>query len=109
MSPVHGPRNQRARRRLSLRFRPVGSDNASRPGFTEDLSATGVFVQTTTPYGAGSLLEIEFEGPEGQITVRGKVIWAKRAPASLAQNKRSGMGIRLLAIPPALLELAGLT
>lgn len=104
----HDPRYVRARRRLSLRFRPVGSDNAPRVGFTEDFSQTGVFVQTTSPYGAGSLLEIEFDGQDGPITVRGKVMWAKRAPASLAQNKRSGMGIRLIAAPSVLLELAGL-
>lgn len=109
MFPAHNPRTQRTRRRLSLRFRPVGSDIASRPGFTEDFSRDGVFVQTTTPFGAGSLLEIEFDGPDGPITVRGKVIWAKRAPATLARNKRSGMGIVLRAVPPALLDLAGLT
>jgi Tfp pilus assembly protein PilZ len=109
VSSLRGPRNPRARRRLALRFRPAGSTDQTRAGFTEDLSLTGVFIQTTTPYGAGSLLEIEFDGEDGPITVKGKVIWAKRAPVSLARNKRSGMGIKLLSVPEELKALAGLT
>lgn len=109
MFQARGPRQDRARRRLALRFRPLGTKDQPRPGFTEDLSPTGVFIQTTTPYGAGTLLEIEFDGKDGPMSLKGKVIWAKRAPVSLAQNKRSGMGIKLLSLPPELREMAGLT
>jgi hypothetical protein len=105
LEPAKAPRTDRARRRLALRFRPVGSKDDSRPGFTEDLSGTGVFIQTTNPYGAGSVLEIEFEIPAGNVTVKGKVMWAKRAPVNLAQNKRSGMGVRFLSMPADLPEL----
>lgn len=99
------PRNSRTRRRLTLHFHPVGSRDRPRPGFTEDLSAAGVFVQTTMAYGAGTHVELEFVTPDGPITVRGKVKWAKRAPATLATRKRSGMGIRLEEVPPELLAL----
>jgi Tfp pilus assembly protein PilZ len=109
VSSSREPRDPRERRRLALRFRPAGSTDQSRPGFTEDFSLTGVFIQTIAPYGAGSLLEIEFDSEDGPITVKGKVMWAKRAPMSLAQNKRSGMGVELLSVPEELKALAGLT
>ncbi len=101
----HQPRGMRTRRRLSLRFRPLNSEEASRPGFTEDLSCNGLFIQTTMAYGRGTQLEIIFELPEGPITLHGKVVWAKRSQASLARNKRSGMGIRVKHMPEELLRL----
>ena len=104
--PVRKPRTERTRRRLSLQFRPLGSQDKARQGFTEDLSSDGVFVQTTMAYGAGSHLELVFATPDGPITVRGKVVWAKRAPANLAMKKRSGMGVLLEDVPPELLALA---
>jgi hypothetical protein len=103
----HAPKSPRIRRRLCLYFHPVGSQDRPRPGFTEDLSTDGVFVQTTKAYGAGTHLEMEFATPDGPVTVRGKVMWAKRAPASLVTKKRSGMGIRLEEVPPELLALTG--
>jgi hypothetical protein len=103
----NAPRKARTRRRLSLHFHPLGSQDRPRPGFTEDLSPDGVFVQTTMAYGAGTRVELVFVTPDGSVTVRGKVMWAKRAPATLASKKRSGMGIQLEKVPPELLALAG--
>lgn len=101
------PRTSRTLRRLTLHFHPLNSNQHPRPGFTEDLSTEGVFIQTTMPYGAGTILEMNFVTPDGVITARGKVIWAKRAPASLASKKRSGMGVRIEDVPQELLAMAG--
>ena len=101
----HQPRGPRTKRRLSLYFKPVDSEEAPRPGFTEDLSPDGLFVQTTMAYGRGTVLELTFETPEGTLTIPGKVVWAKRSQANLARNKRSGMGIRVRHMPAILLEM----
>ena len=99
------PRGPRTRRRLSLYFKPKDSEEAPRPGFTEDLSQKGMFVQTTMAYGRGTMLELTFETPEGKLTITGKVVWAKRSQANLARNKRSGMGIRVREMPAILLAM----
>jgi hypothetical protein len=95
----------RRRRRLTVRFRPEGSQDASRTGFTEDVSAQGLFVQTVYVLPKGTALEIEIDLGEKTVTRRGVVAWAKRAPVSLAAKKRSGMGVRLDSDCPELAAL----
>jgi len=89
-------RNPRVRRRFVVRFRAFGKvEEELRYGFTGDVSSTGLFVQTTTPYRPGIRIEIELQGEGESVRLTGKVIWAKTAPPGLGSQKRAGMGIAL--------------
>ena len=102
---MHRPqsRNPRQRRRFVARFRPVGQvDEEMRYGFTGDVSATGLFIQTATPIRPGTRIEIDLEGDGPTVRVIGKVVWARTAPPGLGSQKRAGMGIALEGVCPDL-------
>jgi hypothetical protein len=90
-------RARRYQKRLKLRF---GADNPIRFGFTEELSATGLFIKTSFIMKSGSIINIEISNhKETTISIEGKVMWAKRVPAQLlTQVKKAGMGIKILKI-----------
>ena len=104
---IKSQRTDRNRRRLTVRFRPVASDDPLRTGFTEDISIQGLFVQTVFVLPRGTTVEMEIDLEDGTITQRGFVVWAKRSPASLAKKKRCGMGIRLDEPCPELIASLG--
>jgi hypothetical protein len=99
----------RRRRRLTVRFRSLASEEALRTGFTEDISAQGLFIQTVFVIPRGTAIEVEIDLEDKTVTRRGVVVWAKRAPAPLAKKKRCGMGIRLDAPCPDLAAIADAT
>ena len=107
--PIKTQRADRRRRRLSVRFRPVASTDPLRTGFTEDISAQGLFVQTVFVLPRGTAVEMEIDLEDGTITRRGFVVWAKRSPAPLAKKKRCGMGIRLDKLCPELTAITDAT
>lgn len=85
---------KRHRRRFALRF---GLDDASRLGFTEDISPEGMFIRTNNVYPPGTTLIVTLTLPdEVSITVRGTVMWAKRVPPQMARLvKKAGFGFRI--------------
>jgi hypothetical protein len=88
---------ERKRRRLTVRF---GANSPERTGFTRNISATGIFIQTNLPLPPGTILHVEIAFPERTFALRGRVVWAKKVPAQLAHVIECGMGIRYVQ-PPA--------
>lgn len=85
---------KRNRKRLPLRF---GVQEASRIGFTDDLSETGLFIKSAIVQNPNSILKIELTLPGGEVVVlTGRVMWAKRVPPNLLRRLKGGMGIRIL-------------
>lgn len=85
----------RHRKRLSLKF---GINEATRVGFTDDISETGLFIKSAIVQNPNTLLRIQLTAPDGEvIALTGKVMWAKKVPPSLLRRIKGGMGVRIIA------------
>src|SRR5215510_4198168 len=64
--------------------------------YITDISATGIFVRTTTPEQPGTHLNLRFSPDDsaGPIEVEGEVIWVNPFRPGVADNLHPGMGIR---------------
>jgi uncharacterized protein (TIGR02266 family) len=81
--------------------------------YITDISATGIFVRTTTPEAPGTHLNLRFAADEARawLEVEGEVIWVNPYRPGAPDNLHPGMGIRFVAIDndlrDRLLELIG--
>jgi uncharacterized protein (TIGR02266 family) len=67
--------------------------------YITDISATGIFVRTTTPEAAGTLLNLRFSPDDaGPIEVEGEVIWINPYRPGAPDNLHPGMGVRFVEI-----------
>ena len=72
--------------------------------YITDISATGIFVRTTTPEEPGTHLNLRFSptgqgrGSAGEIEVEGEVIWVNPYRPGAPDNLHPGMGIRFVGI-----------
>ena len=81
--------------------------------YITDISATGIFVRTTTPEQPGTHLNLRFQLPHDEggekIEVEGEVIWINPYRPGAPDNLHPGMGIRFVGLDDAvrdeLLEL----
>jgi uncharacterized protein (TIGR02266 family) len=65
--------------------------------YITDISATGIFVRTTTPEAPGTQLNLRFSSENaGAIEVEGEVIWVNPYRPGTPDNLHPGMGIRFL-------------
>jgi len=64
--------------------------------YITDISATGIFVRTTTPEQPGTHLNLRFSPDDSgaPIEVEGEVIWINPFRPGVADNLHPGMGIR---------------
>jgi Tfp pilus assembly protein PilZ len=85
---------KRHRRRFALRF---GQDEATRLGFTEDISTEGMFIKTSNIYSPGTTLTVTISLPNDEnITLKGNVMWAKRVPPQMTRLvKKAGFGLKI--------------
>ena len=99
-------KQQRTRRtkRIEVRF---GPERPTDLGFTIDVSETGLFVKTNTVYPPDTRLVLELSLPDRRVlSLRGRVMWAKRVPPQLARLlRKAGMGVELIDPPPEYLNL----
>ena len=86
---------KRHKKRLSIHF---GIDEATRIAFTEDISATGMFIKTPNVCPPNTKIKVEFSlGENSKVELEARVMWAKKVPQNLFHLvKKSGMGIRFL-------------
>lgn len=85
---------KRHKKRLSIRF---GIDEANRMAFTEDISATGMFIKTPNTCVPNSKIKVEFVIEDCLVQLEARVMWAKKVPQNMFHLvKKSGMGIRFL-------------
>jgi uncharacterized protein (TIGR02266 family) len=70
--------------------------------YITDISATGIFVRTTTPEQPGTHLNLRFtpepDGDLGPIEVEGEVIWINPYRPGAPDNLHPGMGIRFVGL-----------
>lgn len=71
--------------------------------YITDISATGIFVRTTTPEQPGTHLNLRFEVPDDdnsttKIEVEGEVIWVNPYRPGAPDNLHPGMGIRFVGL-----------
>jgi uncharacterized protein (TIGR02266 family) len=65
--------------------------------YITDISATGIFVRTTTPEAPGTHLNLRFTPDDsGPIEVEGEVIWINPYRPGAPDNLHPGMGIRFV-------------
>src|ERR1043165_8234073 len=62
--------------------------------YITDISATGIFVRTTSPEQPGTQLNLKF----GTLEVEGQVIWVNPYRPGAPDNLHPGMGIRFVGL-----------
>jgi type IV pilus assembly protein PilZ len=68
--------------------------------YITDMSAMGIFIQTTSPQPAGTLLNLRFRTQGGaRMDVDGRVIWVNHPRKSDSINP--GMGVQFVDLSPA--------
>jgi uncharacterized protein (TIGR02266 family) len=73
--------------------------------YITDISATGIFVRTTTPEPPGTSLNLRFcPDDSGSIEVEGEVIWVNPYRPGAPDNLHPGMGIRFTELDDELRE-----
>jgi uncharacterized protein (TIGR02266 family) len=67
--------------------------------YITDISATGIFVRTTTPEDPGTHLTLRFSSEYSEhLEVEGEVIWVNPYRPGTPDNLHPGMGIRFVSI-----------
>jgi uncharacterized protein (TIGR02266 family) len=68
--------------------------------YITDISATGIFVRTTSPEGPGTHLNLRFAADDGfsPIECEGEVIWVNPYRPGAPDNLHPGMGIRFVGL-----------
>jgi Tfp pilus assembly protein PilZ len=95
---------KRFARRLQVRFWNQGETHP-KAAYTTNISASGMFVSTSTPLPSGSRVRVEVSHGTKSFMVEGLVVHAARVAPVLRQLKESGMGIRFLSIEDLMTEL----
>ena len=68
--------------------------------YITDLSAMGIFIQTSDPHPPGTLLNLRFQPPGGaQVDVEGRGIWVN--PPRKHDSINPGMGVQFVDLTPA--------
>lgn len=68
--------------------------------YITDMSAMGIFIQTTTPQPAGTLLNLRFRTQDGaRMDIDGRVIWVNHPRGANSINP--GMGVQFVDLQPA--------
>lgn len=67
--------------------------------YITDMSAMGIFIQTTSPKPAGTSLNLRFRTPDGgRMDVDGRVIWVNHPHGATSINP--GMGVQFVDLTP---------
>lgn len=91
-------------RRVQVQFWKRGEPHTY-PGYTTNISTTGMFLATNSPQPPGTRLRVEvLEGDRG-FMVEGVVAHARKTRTDLMRLSQPGMGIRFLAVEELVREL----
>lgn len=97
-------RSARRPRRVQVTFWKRGEEHGY-PGYTTNISTTGMFIGTGSPFPPGTRLRIEVLDREHGFMVEGMVAHARRMRGELARLAQSGMGVRFLSVEELVREL----
>ena len=90
-------------RRVAIQFWKLGDPHPF-PGFTTNISMTGMFIGTRSPCPRGTRVRVEVIGERG-FMIEGVVAHARKIRGELAQLTQSGMGIRFLSVEELVRDL----
>src|SRR5204862_2903256 len=92
------PQDRREHERVLVSFEvDYRCDDTFLFAYITDLSALGVFVQTSSPHAPGTQLNLRFRPPGGlQIDVEGRVIWVNRPRPGSPESGNPGMGVQFV-------------
>ncbi|MEJ2084724.1 MAG: hypothetical protein P8Y44_03485 [Acidobacteriota bacterium] len=99
--------DKRLKRRFQVRFWRL-DDPVPKSGFTYNISLTGMFICTNSPFKPGTQIVIEV-GREGRkVELHARVMHAARVDPVLQKVKPSGMGVRLMRTEEMMAAVLGL-
>jgi len=90
---VERRRHDRVKKRCVVRF---GHGDLAHNGYSQDVSESGIYLQTSVIYPPHTVLTLQIEYPEKTVTVRGVVRWSKELPPAFRRSLRGGMGLEFL-------------
>ena len=85
-------------KRLAIKLQVnFGDRRLDNMGFTDDISASGIFIKTAVVYPSGTSLGIELALPDGELArMKGIVNWSKGVQPNLVwATKDAGMGVKI--------------
>jgi hypothetical protein len=97
-------RSVRRPRRVQVQFWKRGEPQVL-PGYTTNISTTGMFVATTSPQAPGTRLRIEVIDGNHGFMVEGVVAHARKVRGDMMRLTHPGMGIRFLSVEELVREL----
>jgi len=97
-------RSVRKPRRVQVQFWRRG-EAQSFPGYTTNISTTGMFLATTGPHPPGTRLRIEVMDGHHGFMVEGLVVHARKVRGDMMRLTHPGMGIRFLSVAELVREL----
>ena len=86
-------RHARVKTRMQVRF---GPGDLAHSGYSQDISASGLYLQAGVIYSPGTILLLQIEYPDGAVTKRGAIRWSRDLPPAFKRNLRCGMGVEFL-------------
>lgn len=94
----------RRARRVQVQFWKQGEDHAH-PGYTTNISTTGMFIATRSPLPQGTRLRVEVLDRDRGFMVEGVVAHARQVRGELMRISLPGMGVRFLSVEELVREL----
>jgi len=89
-------RARRYPRRVQVRFWPEDEPEIANAGYSRNISATGIFLQTAHPVRPGRVLVVELQLEETSFQVRGQVVHSAKVSPMLQSVRPSGMGVKFI-------------
>ena len=96
--------SHRRPRRVQVQFWKRGEPH-SYPGYTTNISLTGMFLATRSPFAPGTRLRIEVLEANRGFMVEGVVVHARKVRGELMRLSLPGMGIKFLSVEDLVREL----
>ena len=94
----------RRARRVQVQFWKRGEPQAY-PGYTTNISMTGMFIATRSPHPPGTRLRIEVLEAQRGFVIEGVVAHARKVRGEMMHVSQPGMGVRFLDVEELVREL----
>lgn len=91
-------------RRVQVQFWKRDEPHAY-PGYTTNISMTGMFIATRSPYPPGTRLRVEVLEGERGFVIEGMVAHARKIRGELMRLSTPGMGVRFMSVDELIREL----
>lgn len=91
-------------RRVQVQFWKRDEPHAY-PGYTTNISMTGMFIATRSPYPPGTRLRVEVLEGERGFVIEGMVAHARKVRGELMRLSQPGMGVRFMSVEELIREL----